>query len=55
MEGGNANAAAGGREGERGEDPGGSTLPTYGEDAHLQPTDATQIAGIRLNSNMALR
>lgn len=44
-------------EGGRGEDLTGSMLPTYGEDAHLQPTDAPppiRITGLQLNSNMAL-
>lgn len=30
----------GGREGGRGEDPIGSMLPTSGDAAHMQPTDA---------------
>lgn len=43
-------------EGGRGEDLTGSMLPTYGEDAHLQPTDAPPppITGLQSNSNMAL-
>lgn len=42
-------------EGGRGEDLTGSMLPTYGEDAHLQPTDAPpHPVGIQINSNMAL-